>query len=84
MEQGPHDEARKISEFNHENILWHYNHANRRMLTALIVVCVTFIVTIVVFVHGYTVREENWLKTLTNLAPAAEVKADGVYKQPDP
>ena len=84
MDQGTRDKARTIPEFDHETILWHYNHANRRMLTALIVVCVTFILTIVVFVHGYTVREQNWLRTLTNLNPAAEVKADGVHQQPDP
>ena len=40
--------------FAHENVLMHYNRANRRMLIALAVVCITFIVTIVVFVTGYT------------------------------
>lgn len=50
--------------FAHENVLEHYNRANRRMLIALLVVCVTFIATIVVFVTGYTERERNWLDTL--------------------
>ena len=31
--------------FLHENTMMHYNHANRRMLIALIIVCFTFIVT---------------------------------------
>ena len=68
--------------FAHENALMHYNHANRRMLVALITVCVTFILTIVIFVCGYTVREKNWLDTLTRLEHVTEVQ-DGVHQQPD-
>ena len=62
--------------FAHENTLMHYNHANKRMLIALI--CVTFIMTIIVFVTGYTAREKNWLDTLQRTGVT-----DGVYKQPD-
>ena len=40
---------------------------NRRMLIALLSVCLTFILTIVIFVFGYTVREKNWLDTLMRL-----------------
>ena len=50
--------------FIHENSMMHYNSANKRMLIALIAVCVTFILTIVIFVVGYTVRERNWQDTL--------------------
>ena len=50
--------------FVHEGIMSHYSRANKRMLIALAVVCVTFIVTICVFVSGYTQREKNWLDTL--------------------
>ena len=79
------DDMQVVSRFEHENALWHYNMCNRRMLIALVVVCLTFIVTILVFVHGYTVREKNWLDTLRNInAPAVEVTADGVYEQPRP
>lgn len=67
--------------FAHENTMMHYNHANKRMLIALLSVCVTFILTIVVFVFGYTVREKNWLDTLTRLQ-VTEVQ-DGVHEQPD-
>ena len=65
--------------FAHENTMMHYNHANRRMLIALLAVCMTFIVTIIIFVHGYTVREKNWLDTLQRIGVT-----DGVYQQPDP
>ena len=67
--------------FVHENTMVHYNAANRRMLIALLSVCVTFILTIVIFVFGYTVREKNWLDTLTRLN-VTEV-SDGVQQQPD-
>lgn len=67
--------------FAHENALMHYNHTNKRMLIALITVCVTFILTIIIFVVGYTVREKNWLDTLSRVTktPVAEVQ-DGVYE----
>lgn len=69
--------------FAHENALMHYNHTNRRMLIALITVCITFIVTIIIFVAGYTVREKNWLDTLTRMGVTRTEAADGVYQQPD-
>lgn len=69
--------------FAHENALMHYNSTNKRMLVALLAVCITFIVTIVVFVVGYTIREKNWLDTLQRLQnPQTEVQY-GVQQQPD-
>ena len=68
--------------FAHENTMMHYNQANKRMLVALLAVCVTFILTIVIFVFGYTVREKNWLDTLTRLQ-TVEVQDGGVHEQPD-
>lgn len=75
--QGCDDKA-CVPFFLHENAMMHYNRANRRMLIALICVCVTFIVTIVVFVSGYTQREKNWLGTLNRMR-VTEV-ADGHQK----
>lgn len=69
--------------FAHENTMMHYNNANRRMLIALVTVCLTFVLTIVVFVFGYTIREKNWLNTLKEITPATEV-ADGIQQQPNP
>lgn len=78
------NEPAQIPFFAHENSMMHYNHANRRMLIALLAVCITFILTIVIFVVGYTIREQNWLNTLTRLqeTPVSEVQ-DGVHQQPD-
>lgn len=70
------EKAACVPFFAHENVLMHYNRANRRMLVALAVVCVTFIVTIIVFVTGYTQREKNWLDTLQRVGVA-----DGVHEQ---
>lgn len=77
---GVMDDKASVPFFAHENAMMHYNHANRRMLIALITVCVTFILTIVIFVVGYTVREQNWLNTLTRLQVEAQ---DGLHQQPD-
>lgn len=57
----------KVSRFESDKAIMHLNWANRRMLIALITVCLTFIITIVVFVTGYTAREKNWLDTITNM-----------------
>lgn len=70
--------------FVHENCMMHYNAANRRMLIALVTVCITFVLTIIIFVVGYTVREKNWLNTLKNLQnPQTTEVSDGVQQQPD-
>lgn len=71
--------------FLHENVVMHYNHANKRMLIALITVCVTFILTIAVFVGGYTVREKNWLDTINSMktTPVTEVQDAAILEQPD-
>ena len=65
--------------FQHENTMMHYNMANRRMLIALVTVCLTFIITIVVFVSGYTQREKNWLDTLQRVGVT-----DGTNQQTGP
>jgi len=67
--------------FLHENAMMHYNKANKRMLTAFIVVCVTVAVIIGIFVYGNTVREKQLIDLIDSRI--AEV-ANGVHEQPDP
>lgn len=70
------DEPKMIPFFVAESTSMHLSKANKRLLLALIIVCITFIVTIVVFVAGYTIREKNWLDTLfalNNNTPISEV-----------
>jgi len=45
--------------FAHENVLMHYNRANKRMLIALITICITLALVIGIFVYGNTVREKQ-------------------------
>ena len=52
---------------------------NRRMFHALLAVCLTFVLTIVIFVFGYTIREKNWLDTLQRVGVT-----DGVHEQSGP
>ena len=75
------EKAACIPFFQHENAMMHYNHANRRMLVALLAVCITFILTIVIFVSGYTAREKNWLDTIAALQSTGVT--NGVYEQSD-
>jgi uncharacterized membrane protein YbjE (DUF340 family) len=56
---------------------------NRRMFHALLAVCLTFILTIIIFVVGYTVRESNWQNTVKEITRQTEV-ANGIQEQPNP
>ena len=72
------DQEKCIPYFDHQNTMMHYNWANRRMLIALVTVCVTFLLTILVFVFGYTVREKNWLNTIKDIqTPVVSEVSDG-------
>lgn len=56
---------------------------NHRMFVALVTVCITFVVTIIIFVVGYTVRNKHWIDCVQQLQqPAASevVPGDDVYK----
>ena len=65
-----------------DKAILHMNFSNRRMLIALVTVCLTFILTIIVFVVGYTIRERNWQDTLLKISPGVEVN-NGTESLPD-
>ena len=67
--------------FLHENTMMHYNRANKRMLIALITICVTLSIVIGIFVYGNTVREKQLIDMVNQ--KIAEV-ADGLHEQPNP
>ena len=52
-----------VSKLEHQTALMHYNWANRRMLIAVIAVCVTFIIVVAI----NTVRETRWQDTVKEL-----------------
>lgn len=69
-----------VSRYESDKAIMHLNFANRRMLVALISVCITAIIlsigTILIFVHSYSEREKNWQNTirdLMNKTPVTEV-----------
>lgn len=73
------DEQRTIQA---DKALLHLNYANRRMLIALVSMCVTFLLIIVVFVVGYTVRERNWMDTIIKMqTPVVTEVADGTLQR---
>ena len=79
------NETPMVPKYWAENMAMHLGRANLRMLLALISVCLTSIIIIIVFVRGYTEREKNWLDAMTAMkaAPVTEVDRNGVYQQQD-
>jgi cell division protein FtsW (lipid II flippase) len=69
--------------FAHENSMMHYNRVNRRMMIIIITVCISFVITISVFVHNYTQREKEWIALFANITQGTEVHPDGLYEFPD-
>lgn len=67
--------------FAHENVLMHYNRANKRMLIALIVICATLSIVIGIFVYGNTVREKQLIDMIDKRITEVE---NGVHQQPNP
>ena len=53
--------------FDVQNTMMHYNWANRRMLIALICVCVTMVAVVIVFATNQTKREAMWQETIKNM-----------------
>ena len=67
--------------FAHENVLMHYNRANKRMLIALITICITLSIVIGIFVYGNTVREKQLIDMIDKRITEVE---NGVHQQRDP
>lgn len=65
------DEQKMVSRYESDKAIMHLNFANRRMLIAIITVCITAIVisigSILIFVQSYTAREKNWQETFREL-----------------
>ena len=69
-----------VSRYESDKAIMHLAWCNRRMLIALIAVCITAITlsigTILIFVHSYSEREKNWQETFRNIVnktPITEV-----------
>ena len=72
-----------VNRFESDKAIMHLNWANRRMLIAIITVCITAIVisigSILIFVRSYNARESNWQETFRGLLTRTTVTevADG-------
>ena len=89
MDQQQEKAPASIPFFVHENMMMHYNRANRRMFFALIAVGLTAIIIIAIFTSAYTAREKDRNDTYRNeiMSYIRELHGseatDGIYKQPD-
>lgn len=54
---------------------------NKRMLSALRTVCIALVLAVIVFVIGYTINNNSWIRYVEGLH--TEVTDAGVYEQPD-
>ena len=73
-----------VTRYQFDKTMMHMNFVNRRSFLSLIAVCVTFILTIIIFVVGYTIRERNWLDTIAQLkTPAVTEVTDGTQQDGD-
>ena len=62
--------------FDVQNTMMHYNWANRRMLIALVAICITMVCVVIVFATNQTRREQMWqdtIKSIVNQTTVAEV-----------
>lgn len=60
--------------------------ANKNILSALLIVCVTLIIVVVLFVVGYTINNRNWIKyaeRLQTMYTSEDYDDAGVLQQPD-
>ena len=53
--------------FDVQNTMMHYNWANRRMLIALVCICITMICVVIVFATNQTKREQMWQETIKEM-----------------
>ena len=53
--------------FDVQNTMMHYNWANRRMLIALVCICITMICVVIVFATNQTKREQMWQETIKSM-----------------
>ena len=73
-----------VTRYQFDKTMMHMNFVNRRSFLSLLAVCVTFILTIIIFVVGYTIRERNWLDTIAQLkTPAVTEVTDGTQQDGD-
>ena len=69
--------------FDVQNTMMHYNWANRRMLIALVCICITMIAVVVVFATNQTKREQMWQETIKSMYSATAAEVEQGQQDPD-
>ena len=75
---------RCIPFYDHENTMMHYNWANRRMLIALVAICITMICVVIVFATNQTKREQMWQETIKSMYSTTVAEVDNGQQDADP
>lgn len=68
--------------YDHQNTMMHYNWVNRRMLIALITICVTMIIVVFIFATNQTRREQMWQETIKSMYSSMQ-EVDNGQQNPD-
>ena len=69
--------------FDVQNTMMHYNWANRRMLIALVAICVTMICVVIVFATNQTKREQMWQETIKSMYSTTVAEVDNGQQNTD-
>ena len=69
--------------FDVQNTMMHYNWANRRMLIALVAICVTMICVVIVFATNQTKREQMWQETIKSMYSTTVAEVDNGQQNAD-
>lgn len=77
------DGDRCVPFFDVQNTMMHYNWANRRMLIALIAICVTMICVVIVFATNQTKREQMWQETIKSMYSTAVTEVENGQQNAD-
>lgn len=69
--------------FDVQNTMMHYNWANRRMLIALVAICITMICVVIVFATNQTKREQMWQETIKSMYSTTVAEVDNGQQKAD-
>ena len=76
-------QEKSVPFFDVQNTMMHYNWANRRMLIALIAICVTMICVVIVFATNQTKREQMWQETIKSMYSTTVAEVDNGQQNAD-
>lgn len=82
MEEKEKNDIPMVPKYWAEMMMMHMSRANKRLFIAVLAVCITSILTIIIFVNGYTTREKNRLDAWAQRSPVTEVQ-NGIQQQPN-